>query len=53
MTVGDRVELLDGSRRQGVVTGVIQERGCGCATVFVRLEPRGEWAGRATEVRRR
>ena len=50
MTQGDRVQIrADG--REGVVTGVVKTPGCGCSTVFVRLE-RGEWAGKSSELRR-
>lgn len=48
MREGDRVLLDDG--REGVVTAVVRTAGCGCVTVFVRLE-HGEWAGAASELR--
>ncbi len=50
MSAGDRV-VIRADGRQGVVTAVIHDPGCGCPTVFVRLE-RGEWAGKLSEVRR-
>lgn len=54
MTAGDRVVIKVGRRagEAGTVTGVYREKGCGCSSVVVRLDARGEWAGKASEVRR-
>jgi hypothetical protein len=50
VSAGDRVRIkADG--REGVVTASSRRAGCSCRTVFVRLE-RGEWAGKASELRR-
>lgn len=50
MTKGDRVTLPGG--RQGTVTGVYREAGCGCRSVIVRVDGGREWAGKESEVRR-
>lgn len=53
MRKGQRVVIVAGrlTGALGTVTGVFRERGCGCRSVIVRLDSRGEWAGKETEVR--